>query len=145
MRTILAAILTAFLALATAPASAADDLAATAKAAITAFLDGVVGGREALAPQLAPEFQVMRENGIGYGRDGYLEGAIGEVKAKPDFSIEDVVATAEGDVMVARYMLRINEVIEGAAVEKRAPRLTVFHRIDGQWKVAAHANFGAVD
>ena len=40
-----------------------------------------------------------------------------------------------------RYLLVIDETIDGQSVAKSAPRLTVFRKIDGQWKVVSHANF----
>jgi ketosteroid isomerase-like protein len=55
--------------------------------------------------------------------------------------MDDVVATADGDVMVVRYLLVISETIDGEPVTRQAPRLTVFRQQDGRWLVAAHANF----
>jgi ketosteroid isomerase-like protein len=145
MRTVLAGILAAFLALAAGPAAAEEDLTATAKAAIDAFVGAVMAGPEALAPVLAPEFQSMRANGTGYSRDDYLASGASEVKIYPGFSAEDIVATRDGDILVARYMLRIEETIDGKPVSKRAPRISVFRRIDGVWKIVSHANFAATE
>jgi len=126
-----------------APALAADDLTETARKALVAFTEGVLAGPQALAPLLAPEYQIMRNNGVGYDRDGYLNRGVGTISAAPDFSHENIIATRDGDIMVTRYDLRIDEVIQGNPIKKRAPRLTVFRLIDGVWKVVAHANFGA--
>lgn len=125
------------------PAAAADDLTATARAALVAYTEATLAGPKALAPMLAPEFQIMRSNGAGYDRDGYLTRSVGTISGAPGFSHEDIVATAQGDLLVTRYYLRIDEVIEGRKIAKRAPRLTVFRKIGGAWKVVAHANFGA--
>ena len=56
---------------------------------------------------------------------------------------EDLVVTRADDIMVVRYFLRIDETIDGAEIESRAPRLTAFRKIDGAWKAVSHANFGA--
>ncbi len=114
-----------------------------ARAAIVGFTKGVLGGPEAVAKWLAPEYQIMRLNGVGYDRDGYINRGVGQISGAPDFSHEDIVETHAGDIMVVRYTLRIDEVIEGKKIAKRAPRLTVFRKIDGAWKVVAHSNFGA--
>lgn len=137
-----ATILSMCLALSTAAASAASDLEEEARAALIAFTAAVVAGPDAVAPLLAPEYQIMRANGVGYDRDGYIAN-VGAVSARPDFSHEDLVVTAADDMMVVRYFLEIDEMIEGAEVASRAPRLTVFRKIDGAWKVVAHSNFGA--
>lgn len=138
----IAGLSSAVLILAAGAAAADDDLEEMARAALVAFTAAVVSGPDAVAPLLAPEFQIMRANGVGYDRDGYIDH-VAEVSARPDFSHEDLVVTTADDVMVVRYFLTINETIEGAPVSRRAPRLTVFRNIDGVWKVVCHANFGA--
>jgi ketosteroid isomerase-like protein len=52
-----------------------------------------------------------------------------------------VVATASGDLLIARYQLVIQETIDGTPIAQRAPRLTVFRRDGDRWLVVAHANF----
>ncbi len=54
---------------------------------------------------------------------------------------DDMVATREGDVMVVRYFLEVDETIDGVEVEHRAPRLTVFRKSGETWLVVSHANF----
>ena len=51
--------------LATAPAQADDALTETARARISDFVEVVISGPDAVAPLLAPEFQIMRSNGVG--------------------------------------------------------------------------------
>lgn len=143
MRIFYTTVLSIATALCTTLAVAGDDLEEAAREALVAFTEAVRSGPEALAPLLAPEYQIMRANGSGYDRRGYLETGAGKVSLQADYSHEDIIATVDDGVMVARYYLRVNETIEGQAVEQRAPRLTVFRRVDGQWKVVAHANFGA--
>ena len=125
------------------PAAASEDLTGTARTALRAFIEAVRGGPDALAPLLAPEYQIMRANGTGFDRDGYLGRGVGAVSIEPDFSYEDVVVTAHDGVMVVRYLMRVKETVDGEPVKHLAPRLTVFRQIDGRWKVVAHANFGA--
>ncbi len=141
------AIISAIVTLSAIAVSAADDMTETARAALVAFTEAVLAGPETLAPLLAPllapEYQIMRANGVGYDRDGYLDRGAGTVSARPDFSHENLVVTAVDEVMVVRYLLRIDETIDGKPVKRRAPRLTVFRKIDAVWKLVAHSNFGA--
>lgn len=143
-RLLFTALISAIVTLSANAVSAADDMTETARAALVAFTEAVLAGPGTLAPMLAPEYQIMRANGVGYDRDGYLDRGAGTVSARPDFSHEDLVVTATDDeVMVVRYFLRIDETIDGKPVKRRAPRLTVFRKIDAVWKVVAHSNFGA--
>lgn len=137
----LAIIVTIYLML-TAGIAAADEDTETARKALVAFTEAVIAGPKAVAAILAPEYQIMRANGVGYDSKGYIAN-VGRVSAAPDFSHEDLVVTRDDDIMVVRYFLRINETIDGAEVKRRAPRLTVFRNIGGAWKAVAHANFGA--
>ncbi len=114
----------------------------TARALLIAFTEAVISGsQEVLGSMLAPEYQIMRTNGVGFNRKDYLERGIASLSFKPNYRHEDLHVTENGGVMVVRYYLNINETIDGVAIEKRAPRLTVFRRIDGKWKVVAHSNF----
>ncbi|MDE0539991.1 MAG: nuclear transport factor 2 family protein [Rhodospirillales bacterium] len=121
--------------------AAAQSLHDTAKAQLIAFIEAVIGGPKALEKILAPEYQLMRGNGVGFDRDGYISRGVGTVSIKRGFSPEEIVVTRSGGIMVVRYMLRITETIDGKPVAKRAPRLTVFRNIGGKWMVTAHANF----
>ena len=139
---VFAAIVSAFLALSAGTAVADDSLEETARAALVAFTEAVISGPEAVEPLLAPEYQIMRSNGVGYDREGYVMHGVATVSARPDFAHENIFVTAQDDVMVVRYFLSIDETIDGSPVARRAPRLTVFRKIDGAWKVVAHSNFG---
>ncbi len=79
---------------------------------------------------LAPEYQIMRSNGVGYDRDEYLTKELGKLSIKPVFAHEDIVATLVDNMMVVRDILEVDETIDGRVVSKRAPRLTVFRLID---------------
>ena len=138
----LAIIVTVYLVLTAGMAAADENLEATARKALIAFTEAVIAGPEAVAPLLAPEYQIMRANGVGYDREGYI-ATVGGVSAGRDFAHEDLVVTRADDIMVVRYFLRIDETIDGAEVESRAPRLTVFRKIGDTWTAVAHSNFGA--
>jgi hypothetical protein len=138
------AILAAGVAFARAPALADGHLSEAARANIAAFVEGVIAGPDTVAPLLVPEFQIMRSNGVGYDRAGYAGRGATSVNARPNYTLTDIVATGDGDVMVTRYFLEISETIDGQAVTRRAPRMTVFRKIGGAWKVSAHANFAHV-
>lgn len=127
-----------------APAHA-DDMTDTARTQIGAFVEAVIAGPDAVAPLLAPEYQIMRSNGVGYDRAGYIGRGAGSVNARLRYGLSDIVATADGDVLVARYFLEIEETIDGKEVTRRAPRLTVFRKVDSAWKVSAHANFARTE
>ena len=124
-------------------ASADESLTAEAKAAVGAFIDAVASGeRQQLAPLLAPEYQIMRSNGVGYDRPGYLDEGAPSVKILSPSHADDIVATRTDDVMVVRYFLSVDETIDGQRVDRRAPRLTVFRKSGDLWLVVAHGNFG---
>lgn len=125
-----------------APAVAADMQAEGARA-VAAWVAAVTSGeRDTVAAILAPEFQIVRENGIAYDREGYLASNLPKIAAPPPVS--DLVVTGDGDVMVARYVLVIDATVNGAKMQAKAPRLTTFRLVDGMWRVSAHANFATI-
>ena len=125
------------------PAPAGDaTLQELGETAVRHFLDAVASAdAEILAAVLAPEFQIMRANGAGYTRAEYLTESFPSVRIAGTPVIEELVATRDGDLLVTRYKLAIEEEIEGQHVSHLAPRLTVFRRVGSGWLVVAHANF----
>lgn len=120
----------------------AQDVEAAAREAITSFVEAVASGDPAMVDKvLAPEFQIVRANGVGYDRDGYLASDLPAIDPTVAWSYEEVVATATGSLMVVRYLLVVDETIDGEPVTRRAPRLTVFREEGERWLVVAHANF----
>jgi ketosteroid isomerase-like protein len=121
----------------------AEEPRAAAQEAIQAFI-GAVASADPVAVEavLAPEFQIMRAGGVGYDRQAYLTEGL-PVVTLAAWEVEDLSATATGDLLVALYYLVIDETIDGQRVAKRAPRLTVFRRDAEHWRVVAHANFAA--
>ena len=130
--------------LASSTALAADNDTDTARALISSFVEAVIAGPDKVAPLLAPEYQIMRSNGVGYDRAGYIGRGAGSVRAQRNYAYDDVVTTAD-DILVVRYFLRIEETIDGKAITRRAPRLTVFRKISNDWKITAHSNFAQVE
>jgi ketosteroid isomerase-like protein len=123
--------------------ASAQDLQADGAQAVAAWVGAVASGdKDAVAAILAPEYQIVRDNGVAYDRAAYLASALPKIEGNPHF--DELIATAFGDVMVVRYLLVVDETIGGATVETRAPRLTVFRRDGDRWLVTAHANFAVV-
>jgi ketosteroid isomerase-like protein len=109
---------------------------------VTTWLGALVGHDPAvIGAILAPEFQIQRSDGNGYDASGYLDH-LATLAAMPQ--IHSLTATAEGDIMVVRYAIVVDETINGQEVESEAPRLTVFRRDGDGWLVVAHANFSRI-
>lgn len=124
--------------------SAADPAAsaADATAAIMTWLDALqTGDPTAVEKVLAPEFQILRSDGRGYAKTEYLT-VLPKQTSKPEIS--DLVFSSGGDTLVTRYILRIDQTIDGKPVQTIAPRLSVFRRTAAGWQIAAHANFARI-
>lgn len=133
--------LEAFASLGNTP-TALPDASDIALPAVEAWVGAVASGDTAvLAPLLAPEFQLVRDDGSSYGREEYLAQGMAKLTAVP--AVSDLVATAYGDLIVARYMLATaaGSTAEGKPLQPIGRRLTVFRRWEGSWLVVAHANF----
>ena len=85
--------------------------------------------------------QILRSDGTGHDKASYL-AALPRHMVRPKFS--DIVATGDGSVMVVRYRIETNQVIDGKAVTGVSPRLSVFRKDGGRWLISAHANFAAL-
>ena len=81
---------------------------------------------------------VLRSNGGGHDKAGYLK-ALPKQTARSKFS--DIIATGNGETLVIRYKIEIEQTIDGAPVNGIAPRLSVFRKEAGRWLIIAHANF----
>lgn len=90
---------------------------------------------------MAPEFQIMRSDGSGYDRIGYLS-ALPKVKSDP--VVSNLTFTSTDDLLVARYTVTASETINGKATQTVAPRLSVMRRQDGKWLMVAHSNFAKI-
>jgi ketosteroid isomerase-like protein len=138
--------LAATLAVGTAPVSAQDtDLNVLGAELVDEFIAILKQPDEAkkagLEGFLADEFQIVRDSGARLDQAGYVANPATVLEVE----ISDLVATENDGVLVASYTLAVDEVIDGESVKTVRPRLSVFHRgDDGRWRIAAHANFGAV-
>lgn len=123
------------------PALASGVAASEAQAleALDPWADALFSGDPALVAQvLAPEYQIVRSDGTGFGKDDYLT-TLPKQATRSQF--RDIVATAHDDVMVIRYVIVTDQTIEGQAVEAISPRLSVFRRDGDTWLIASHASF----
>lgn len=124
-------------AMAPAPVGATE-----AMAALMPWIEAVASGdRPAVARLLAPEFQILRSDGVGYDKAGYL-AALPEHRATPEVS--DVQATGDAGSLVVRYKVTVDETVSAGTMRGTAPRLSTLRRDGGIWLMVAHANFAAI-
>jgi ketosteroid isomerase-like protein len=103
----------------------------------------VKGDPAGVAAVLAPEFQLVRSNGVSYDKTSYVNGGFAKIAQMP--KIERLVVTGYGDHIVARYWLTVEETVEnGKPTAAHAPRITVFRKSGDTWLVVAHGNFAEV-
>ena len=128
-------------------AVAADDTAAlegeAQKALHSVFAALMTGDPEQVRPWLAPEYQVQRSDGKGYDKEAYLALSIPKIAAMPTF--RDLALTRNGDIVVVRLMLEIEETINGKVADRVSPQLMVFRITPDGWKVVAAANFARLE
>ena len=121
-------------------AEAQGIVAESGRAMVEGWAGAVAQGEPGIvASVLAPEFQLLRSTGAAHTRDSYIAGGFPAVIAPP--VISDLVETGDEAIRVVRYTLVIEETVEGVTLTRRAPRLTVFRKIEDAWYVVAHANF----
>jgi hypothetical protein len=75
--------------------------------AVTVFVETVASGEVgALEAILAPEFQILRANGVGYDRKGYLASELPAIDKSFEWRLEDVgrhrVGRPPGSPVLAR-------------------------------------------
>ena len=115
---------------------------AEARAAILGWLDALASHDAAtVAKVLAPEFQIMRSDGTGFDAQSYLSN-LPKFKGKPE--IMDLAIGAGGELLVARYNLKLEQKIGDKPVQMLAPRLSVFRKAGSTWLIVAHANFAQI-
>ncbi len=113
-----------------------------ARAAIMAWLDALQSGDpSAVEAVLAPEFQLLRSDGTGHDRASYLSD-LPKQTSKPEIS--GLSFGSHGDLVVTRYMLKVEQTINNKPVQASAPRLSVFRRGGAGWLISAHANFAQI-
>jgi hypothetical protein len=110
--------------------------------ALDPWVDALFTGDPAVIEKvLAPEYQILRSDGSGHDKASYLK-SLPRQKIRPQFS--DIIATGTGDVMVVRYRIETDQIVEGKEVKGISPRLSVFRLEAGRWLISAHANFAAL-
>lgn len=117
-----------------------DDPAATGRELVSEFLT-ILSTEEApgLEDFLADGFQLQRADGSGGTKAEYLEThAVVE-----SFVLgESLTAVQQGDLLTVRWSVEVDESVGGTDFSSdEAPRLSVFVREGGDWKLLAHANF----
>jgi ketosteroid isomerase-like protein len=113
-----------------------------ARAAIMTWLDALqTSESSAIETVLAPEFQILRSDGTGHDRTSYLTD-LPKQTSKPEIS--ELAFGSNGEMIVTRYMLRIEQTINDKPVQASAPRLSVFRRGGNGWLIVAHANFAHI-
>ena len=136
------ALLVAALTLIASPVSAAGIDGHDPAKILAGWTDAVVSGDVSrIDGMLAPEFQILRASGAHHDHDGYVGSELPVIKERPSFEI--LQATESDGVLVVTYVLSIDATVEGQVMQRKAPRLTVFRKIDGSWYVVAHSNFAA--
>jgi ketosteroid isomerase-like protein len=113
-----------------------------ARAAIMTWLDALqTGDPSAVEAVLAPEFQILRSDGTGHDRTSYLTD-MPKQTSKP--GISQLAFSGNGDLIVTRYILQLEQTINNKPVQASAPRLSVFRRGGSGWLIVAHANFAHI-
>ena len=90
---------------------------------------------------LANEFQILRSDGKSYDKVSYL-GVLPKHKVRPTTS--NLKFTGHEDVIVASYVIKTEQTINGQPVQAVSPRLSVFHKEGDRWLIVAHANFAQI-
>ncbi len=122
-----------------AAASAISVGEAQALEALDPWADALYSGDPAQVERvLAPEYQILRSDGTGYGKEEYLTQLPTQAMRS---QFRDIVATAQDDLMVIRYVIVTDQTIDGQAVEAISPRLSVFRKDGDTWLIVSHANF----
>src|SRR5690349_17071191 len=99
---------------------------ADALAALDPWADALFTGDPALVEKvLAEEYQILRSNGVGYDKAGYLK-ALPKQTIRSKFS--DIVATGNGEILVIRYKIESQQILDGTPVNGISPRLSVFRK-----------------
>ena len=106
---------------------------------VTGWLTALYSGETAkLDNVLSEHFQVSLGSGRGFTREGALKAA---PVVNSDASVSNLVITRSETIIVARYDVQVEQMIEGEVQSKIAPRLTVFELHADGWYVTAHASF----
>ena len=99
--------------------------------------------QEALSDLLSDAYVLRRSDGSGYDRQGYVDAlAAGSTYELVDYTVTDVRAKRDGDVLVATFLLEAEILENGKPVmSEPSSSLVTFVRVNGQWKLASDAFF----
>ena len=126
----------------TAQSSASQDPQALATELIDRYAVAVFErDQEALGDLLSEAYVLRRTDGTGYDRQGYIDAlAEGSDYELVDYTISDVQAKQDGDILVATFTLEA-EILEGgrSVTSAPSPSLVTFVRVGGEWKLASDA------
>ncbi len=126
----------------TAQSSANQDPQALATELIDRYAVAVFErDQQALGDLLSDAYVLRRTDGTGYDRQGYIDAlAEGSDYELVDYTISDVQAKQDGDILVATFTLEA-EILEGgrSVTSAPSPSLVTFVRVDGEWKLASDA------
>ena len=119
-------------------AQAADSADALGLEQVQRFYTAIETG-QGLEALLADSFQLIRPDGRTYDRAAYLAGA----SSLQRFTLSEVKALRSGDTLTVTFRASFAGTVGGVAQEAEAlPRMAVFERQDGAWKMVAYANLG---
>ena len=98
-----------------------------------------LAGRGDLADMLGDAFQIMRTDGTRYDRATYLS----RPPSYSAYKLGDIRAFQAGDVLTATYFAGVTGTLEDTGIASEdQPRLAVFTRAGGEWKLQGLANLG---
>ncbi|MCF8358746.1 MAG: nuclear transport factor 2 family protein [Prolixibacteraceae bacterium] len=98
----------------------------------------VASDTAALNLMMADEFQSVHQDGANNKTE---ELKLISGLSITNYTIDNLISTQDGDVLITTYMVSVEETIEGERLSKKpAARMTVFKNNDGQWQWIAHAN-----
>ena len=119
-------------------AEAQEDAATIAATELEHFYEALAG-RGDLAATLGDAFQIVRTDGTRYDRETYLS----RPPSYSGYKLGDIRAFLSGDVLTASYYAGVTGTLEGAGIASDdQPRLAVFAREGGEWKMQGLANLG---
>jgi hypothetical protein len=88
---------------------------------------------------LAPNFQIMRSNGVADTKRSYLKKDLPVIES---FAISRVHGLLGGSTLTVRYWAKVKGTSAGATYTPGfAPRLSTFTYCSGNWQLVSHANF----
>ena len=124
--------------------SSSEDPTALATELIDQYAQAVFNqDQEALGELLSDAYLLRRSDGSGYDREGYINALAQDSDYElVDYSISEITAQQDGDILVAMFTLQ-GDIEEGgrSVISEPSPSLVTFVRVDGEWKLASDAFF----